>query len=283
MLAGTAVRQENTAKQANLQRKCRPVRGLCMAIGDMSVLELGIALTGRPEPWGLGGRAAHGLLMALCRDWEPDLSAALHDGDGPRPFSLSPLIEGGGGEGVCFRVALLDGHWGEAMVQALERVRQLGRAYPLAGAEARITTLRVCEQATYENLLSGAGDTARVRLGFQSPTLFRRSGMSVVFPQPELVFGSLLRTWNSFASVQLPSWRPEDLACIMVSDYSLRTELVEFGDYRLVGFSGEVSYRMPKDAGRNEQKAINCLADFVSFAGVGYKTTMGMGQCRRLD
>lgn len=253
-----------------------------MSVGVVSVVELGIALRGQPEPWGLGGRAAHGLLLALCRDWEPDLGSALHDGDGARPFSLSPLTDGAGGEGLHLRVALLDGQWGEAMARALERVRQSGTIYPLAGAKARIANVRVSGQASYEGLLAQAGDTSRLRLAFQSPTMFRRSGLSLVFPQPELVFGSLLRSWNRFAPVQLPSWRPEDLSCIMVSDYSLHTELVEFGDYRLIGFSGEVSYRLADSAGRNERKAINCLADYAAFAGVGYKTTMGMGQCRRL-
>ena len=195
-----------------------------MAVGVMYAVELDLGLTGQPEPWGLGGRAAHGLFLALCRDWEPSLSSALHDGDSPRPFSLSPLSEGVGGEGIRFRVALLDGRWEEAMLQALERVRNSGTTYPLAGAEARIAGVRMSAQASYESLLAEAGDTTRCRLAFASPTLFRRSGVSVVFPQPELVFGSLLRSWNSFSPVQLPSCIPDYLGSVLISDYSLRTE-----------------------------------------------------------
>ncbi|MDP2662237.1 MAG: CRISPR system precrRNA processing endoribonuclease RAMP protein Cas6, partial [Dehalococcoidia bacterium] len=63
--------------------------------------------------------------------------------------------------------------------------------------------------------------------------------------------------------------------------YRLSTRLASFGDYSETGFFGHAVYECPS-ASDEERRLINTLADFAFFAGVGAKTTMGMGQCRRL-
>jgi CRISPR-associated endoribonuclease Cas6 len=49
-----------------------------------------------------------------------------------------------------------------------------------------------------------------------------------------------------------------------------------------VGFVGRVTYGLmaENEAARCQ---LNTLADFAFYAGVGMKTAMGMGQCRRVD
>jgi CRISPR-associated endoribonuclease Cas6 len=44
---------------------------------------------------------------------------------------------------------------------------------------------------------------------------------------------------------------------------------------------GEISYRILGDVEPLVIKQINALADFALYAGVGRKTTMGMGMVRR--
>ena len=68
---------------------------------------------------------------------------------------------------------------------------------------------------------------------------------------------------------------------IRISDYELRTELIHFARYKVIGFKGHVTYTCPREADVAFRRAINALADFAFFAGVGYKTTMGLGQAIR--
>ncbi|GFP33975.1 hypothetical protein HKBW3S42_02315 [Candidatus Hakubella thermalkaliphila] len=61
--------------------------------------------------------------------------------------------------------------------------------------------------------------------------------------------------------------------------------LMEFpsqrGIYSLIGFQGKCKYTVLSN--QNEMtRYLNILADFAFFAGLGQKTTMGMGQVRRL-
>jgi CRISPR-associated endoribonuclease Cas6 len=46
----------------------------------------------------------------------------------------------------------------------------------------------------------------------------------------------------------------------------------------VIGFKGRVTYTYPRQIDAPTRQALNALADFGFFAGVGYKTTMGMGQ-----
>jgi CRISPR-associated endoribonuclease Cas6 len=70
---------------------------------------------------------------------------------------------------------------------------------------------------------------------------------------------------------------------IRVSGYRLKTGLLDFGTYRELGFQGDVSYEIDARAPDELVKTIQALGDFAFFSGVGAKTTMGMGQARRMS
>jgi CRISPR-associated endoribonuclease Cas6 len=77
---------------------------------------------------------------------------------------------------------------------------------------------------------------------------------------------------------------PEDvILALKVSRYRLSTRLLDFGGYQELGFSGQVTYEFSRDVPVELARAINALADFAFYGGVGAKTTMGMGQARRRE
>ena len=135
---------------------------------------------------------------------------------------------------------------------------------------------------SYEALASAPRPTRTLAFDFASPTAFRRGEQTFLFPVPESVFHSLARTWRTFCDIPLP----DDLGDFILeklpaSRYELRTDVIKAGKYQLLGFTGQVSYRA-LDPDPRYLSALNMLADFALYAGVGMRTTQGMGQARRV-
>jgi CRISPR-associated endoribonuclease Cas6 len=67
----------------------------------------------------------------------------------------------------------------------------------------------------------------------------------------------------------------------VIAQHELCTAMFQFPRHLQIGFVGRCRFATPiGDAERLQM--LNALADFALYAGVGYKTTMGMGQVRRL-
>lgn len=144
---------------------------------------------------------------------------------------------------------------------------------------------------SWSELVRGAKPDSAITLAFTSPTAFgfgqHEWGKKVmVFPLPETVFGSLARTWNALAPPPFQMDRRElraylDDHVVVQRIHDLHTQILRFHRAFHVGFVGRVTYGLMAD-----EQAIRCqlnaLANLAFYAGVGMKTTMGMGQCRRM-
>lgn len=120
---------------------------------------------------------------------------------------------------------------------------------------------------------------------FGSPTAFKSTqGYYVPLPQPELVFGSLLDRWNAFSSVPLsPALTAVFYESMATESVDIHSQEVKFGGGQwasITGFMGRVTYRMQKTSS-DIRRAVNALAAFACYSGVGVKTTVGLGQVRR--
>ena len=58
--------------------------------------------------------------------------------------------------------------------------------------------------------------------------------------------------------------------------------MINFGNYQETGFTGQCSFILSDVLSMEQVQHINALADFAVYSGVGAKTTMGMGQTRRI-
>jgi CRISPR-associated endoribonuclease Cas6 len=153
----------------------------------------------------------------------------------------------------------------------------------LGGKEIKLSNMKMVKVTNFKEVANQAEPHNQISLRFLSPTSFRSRGEQKVFPEPESVFSSLLRKWNAFSNIKFPKELEEEFSKIRVTRYSTRTELVEFSNYKIIGFKGTCSYELPKGISDESKRQINTLADFAFYAGVGYKTTMGMGQTVRID
>lgn len=245
-------------------------RARCVAAGDFP---------------GIGGEQLHGWLFDVVRELDVMLAGELHDAIA-KPFAISGLKGGAErldgdrdvaeGADCSFVITSLSPRMHDAL-QLIGR-RFEGREFRLGSAQ--FVGLEATEEegftATYDSLALDRRPS-KLTVVFQTPTSFRRQGEQVLFPLPGLVFSSLASRWNTFAPWALPSDRFAEFELVRVSRYDLRTNVVRFSRFVLLGFTGRITYSLPKDMPTPIAAMIAALARYAPYAGVGYRTTMGMG------
>jgi CRISPR-associated endoribonuclease Cas6 len=111
-----------------------------------------------------------------------------------------------------------------------------------------------------------------------TPVAFRQGAFDNALLTRESVFNSLLNRWNKYSGIELNNITLES---IYPSAFNIRTEVIGNYENKFIGCLGEISYRIIGNVETIGNKQINALANFVLYAGIGRKTTMGMGMVRR--
>ena len=261
-------------------------------------LVIGLSTKAEIRLKGLGGEALHGFVFNILKRASPELASNLHHLGEPKPFCISPLLEGyelkGGcsyiraSEVVTFKISLLTEELLTAAIAAFFNPMAEGEILSLSRKPVTVNSINMCPTdidsfTSFDKLFREAHPETKVTLEFLTPTSFRGDGIQTLFPEPRLVFSSLLRRWNTYSEVKILEEYAETFPSIKVANYNLRTELVNFSKYKIVGFKGRVEYELPEDASEGFLREVNALADFASYSGVGAKTTMGMGQVQRVN
>jgi CRISPR-associated endoribonuclease Cas6 len=137
---------------------------------------------------------------------------------------------------------------------------------------------------------------------FASPTTFHRlmtaqrkyPAYYAQLPLPHYIFPGLAKRWQELAPPELTAViQKEQIETyiadegIIIDDCHVQTQQVHFTEHVQRGFIGSCRYLMrgPDDAPVTEspltvRQQLYLLAWFAFYTGVGYKTTMGMGQTR---
>ncbi|NCR36899.1 MAG: CRISPR-associated endoribonuclease Cas6 [Microcystis aeruginosa S11-01] len=254
----------------------------------------------------LTGRHLHALFLTLVSSVDQELGDTLHAAEGDKAFTLSPLqIQSGGKitinslrwrhereiapETPCWwRISLLDDRlFGKLTSLWLNLNPQ--HPWHLGSADLVITSVLATPQSvqpwanscTYQYLYENASETNReFHFLFVTPVTFRQGKFDSALPTRELVFNSLLGRWNRYSGIPFDSIALES---IFPSFFDIQTKLAdEAYKNQSIGCVGEIHYRLLGEVEPAKIKAINALADFALYAGVGRKTTMGMGMTRRI-
>lgn len=146
------------------------------------------------------------------------------------------------------------------------------------------------------------GHVKPITLEFASLTTFNRSNQQnriygnyyAMLPLPLYIFPMLANRWHDLAPPELaPLIQRERIEQyiqddgIVIHDHDLRTHHVTYTSHPQRGFVGTCTYHlrgpdeeMTPDAPLNVRHQLLLLARFAFYAGIGYKTAMGMGQVR---
>lgn len=251
------------------------------------------------------GKAAHAAFFGLLAKIDQGMATRLHNAF-EKPFSISFSQEGSVSanplhqpdQGYWLRITSLDGELSRLLLEsatelsALGTLRLFGMKLEVAKVSCHPKEHPWAGQSTYEELYNNGVAMSRrkekaytIGLRFASPTAFRLvdSRLNMPLPWPRLVFQSLAEKWNAFSPIPLwLNWPAFDRQ-VSIAHHRLETQVLDFGRYRQVGFVGECWYLLDRSADLKLRQALHALADFAFYAGVGRKTTMGMGLVRRID
>lgn len=254
------------------------------------------------------GHHAHAAFLSILRETDPDLTETLHAQSAQKPFTVSPLVAKArqskkqlhirAGTDCKLRFTFLDDAlftaFGRAFLKfELPTIRLGGATFQVKQLISHSTeTQDWSGNATYADLAESAKIATEIALKFHSPTAFRaltpRGQKSYNHTQvdPVRCYQSWINKWNAFAPLQFD--RDELLAFITehvrVSRADTRTQALNFGRHTEIGWVGTCTFRFDRESLIHENllRAANCLADFAFYCGTGYKTTMGMGQTKRI-
>jgi CRISPR-associated endoribonuclease Cas6 len=241
------------------------------------------------------GALAYASALELFLRLDPHLSRSLHDDSTRKPLTVSPLfgpVRLENGERVFssdtiypWRITGLTPTVSECLARLAPTIGgvRLQEAVFTIGSVARLREEHSdAGQDGYEALLRRWAEqplSRTVRFRFITPTTFRVGRWEQPFPLPRWVFGSLLRTWNAFASEPFDLTVDELESRVILSNWQGETRRVELGGSRTVGCIGTFGYRII-DPSPELCRIMAALAEFAFYAGVGWQTTRGLGQVR---
>ncbi len=254
------------------------------------------------------GHHAHAAFLSILKKSNPEVAEALHAQAAQKPFTVSPLIgkmEKRGhlrhiraGTECKLRFTFLDDelfqHFGKAFLTLTMPPIQLGQAvFQVRQMVSHATEERSWSKSeTYAELAESTKTDTRMSFRFYSPTAFRRmtprgqKTRNDTYPDLVRCYQSWVNKWNAFAPIKLD--RTEILAFVteygQVTSVNIDSRKLNFGKHIEVGWVGTCACVFyPEDSLDTEMlRTVNCLAAFAFYCGTGYKTTMGMGQTRRI-
>ncbi len=260
------------------------------------------------------GFASRGLFYNIIRSVDEELASLVHAGKGLAPFSCSPVYSFNGERRVpCFSKisrGLLEVYFtvfDEKLINTLIGFIQGklgGGEISLGRGVAKLNSIFFTE-IFYEKLYESAEPVESFKINFITPTYFRSSPIEfnedssrisdkkaftpykfIVFPDPVLMFKSIIRVWRFFSDYKIDfkdfiNWL--ESGSVVVSGYpqGIKTRIVyehPTTNKWCVGFTGEVYFTIIKELYDIEMsRLVDMLLKFAEYSNVGGGKTAGLG------
>ena len=143
------------------------------------------------------GSVLHGALMGII---SPEWAAAMHE-EKVRPYSQYVTLKEGK---LCWRIQTLTEEAFDEILVPLMKQSQLTlkqRGYPVG-----LSHFRIARQETFADIAERCWSGQRIHhidMDFLTSTSFKTNGTYAIFPDPRLLFVSLVRKWNAFSDASI--------------------------------------------------------------------------------
>lgn len=221
------------------------------------------------------GSIMHGVLMELLPG---DIVEILHESS-LNPYSqyVIPLSE----NELEWHIGIWDNDFSNILTKAVLPLTQINLRHK--GITLDVTSVNreiKSEEDFLSQFFAVDNPCRRYRLEFLTPCTHKSGGEYVLFPSSRLILQSLLMRFSAYSN----SFTLEDEEVLShlteytkIVHYSLRTATFHLKDAGITGYIGRVilSIRGPEQLAR----LCGMLLSFAEYAGVGIKTSLGMGGC----
>jgi CRISPR-associated endoribonuclease Cas6 len=262
------------------------------------------------------GRPIQAWFLSQLTRFQPELAKALHDLQGPKPYTVSSLLDERGrplpagrwlqpGEDLWLRLTSFHPELSQILMKNFlpkhpSRINLYKMPFRVNGFTLDPAQSDWAGSSNFQDLSDRVGmdnPTRQARLEFASPTAFRSQGADIPLPDPNHVFRGLWQKWNAFSpeALQVNSTWPEFAAAsVKVSEITgLNTERWRFSEGTRgasTGFTGTVTFTLLpphmckgfEEVWEGADQILRLLSAFAFYCGTGHHTTIGMGQTRLL-
>ncbi|MEJ5258512.1 MAG: CRISPR-associated endoribonuclease Cas6 [Fervidobacterium sp.] len=239
------------------------------------------------------GRKIHGWFFSVLKSADERISNVMHSNISDKSFTVSSFLgrnvsrplEVKQGEVYSIRITLLEDSLFELFSNKVFESTLKDENARFGNVTFKVLNLSVGQSnkwagfTTEEELFNKDNTQTVVKLKFYTPTLFRIGDLHLREPDPEKVYTSLIRKFNKYSKVKLDENLVGKFKDIKILEKDTILKRVNFGEFYLQGFVGTVTFEVPYEDKLVE--AVNVLSNFAFYSGVGYKSTMGLGQCKR--
>ncbi|MCB0111508.1 MAG: CRISPR-associated endoribonuclease Cas6 [Caldilineaceae bacterium] len=260
---------------------------------------------------GTVGELAHAAFYAAIDAVDPALAQQIHDAQNRKAFSLSPLygywqspqdgrIHVSAGQPGWLRLGLLDETLFGAFMQHIlysgitggEASIRLGRIpFTITEAFGAPGSHPWVGYTSWQELAALEEAPERWVVEFLSPTAIRwgeadnMARRVELFPTPRLTIASLRTLWDRTTGAawgrDFEEWVDRNIVVGRI--WQWQTEPFRYKKQTYIGGTGKLEYRVLDGRNRANVAHFNRLLQLAFYAGVGYKTTHGLGQMRIVE
>jgi len=240
------------------------------------------------------GESAYVSALNIIGNLDPDLERDIHDSTDAKPLTVSPVWEAPRDGNILllrsdktykWRLTGLNEYISKCLLKNYNAIDTLwidNATFKVVNVFADNDSDPNAGQSSYMDMLdywNNIDPPKTFTLKFLSPTTFRDGNIEKPFPIPELVFGSLINTWNAHSPYEL-SYSKSDLKdMILLSNWRGETRSVILEGQNIPCFTGKFTYQAIENISEI-RRFIGLLSDYAFFAGVGWQTTRGLGQAQ---
>lgn len=222
------------------------------------------------------GSLFHGAMIELLPDIAADM---LHDNT-LRPFSQYVHVLAA--NKLEWHIGLWDNQYAEAIAQAIMplstiEIKHKGLKMDIVATERKKQSVR----DYFAQFFTNETPCRKYELEFLTPCTHKSSGQYVLFPSTELIIQSLLMRFSAYLeefTLEDPEAIAQLFAHLKITRYYLRSAQYYLEKTRIPGYMGRITLFIggPEPLAR----LAGLLLSFAEYAGVGVKTSLGMGGCR---
>ena len=233
-----------------------------------------------------------GVFHDVLKRHDPRAATWLHDHPAPKPYTLAAAhYDHQRRQMAGLLISTLSQEASDCIIAAWRAAyeqRHILR-FGVDGSPAEqpfvITELIPIDTTAFDRLTQ-APPTRNLGLHFLTATAFSQGQGDLLFPLPRNVFMRPYEVWQTFApeEFRLPAdwldWCEHNLFC---SEHDIRTVPSNISrDKRFTGFIGKAWFQVILDRQDDRDhnlytRILGALGRFITYSGIGRKTTMGMG------